>query len=87
MSEGLEASERLERIKGHFDPKSIFNKELFNEDFEVIERKLKTLEIIKKFVWVEDGEIHLGLYADSEIILSENDFETQEEYDLLKSNL
>ena len=47
----------------------------------------KALEIVKKFVWVEDGEIHLGLYADSEIILSKDDFETQEEYDLLNEVL
>lgn len=48
------------------------------------EKKLKALEIIKDFVWIENDEIHLGLYGDSEIVLRENDFETQEEYELLK---
>ena len=41
MAEGLK---KLERIKGHFNPKDIVNKELFEEDFNVIEKELKELE-------------------------------------------
>ena len=80
MSKGLRA---LERIKEFMK----VNCKHWKQDVGYIEEELKTLEIVKKFVWVENGEIHLGLYADSEIILNENDFETQEEYDLLKNNL
>lgn len=43
MSEGLE---RLKRIKGHFNPNEIKQKELFEEDFNTIEKELKEKEEI-----------------------------------------
>lgn len=45
MSKGLE---RLARIKGHFNPKDIANKELFEEDFNTIEQELKDYYALKK---------------------------------------
>ena len=59
----------------------------YAEDFEKVEKELKALEIIKDFVWIENDEIHIGLYGDSEIVLRENDFESKEKYDLLKEML
>ena len=52
MNEDLDTLERLERIKGHFDPKYIFNKKLFNEDFDTIEKELEILDIIKRSPFV-----------------------------------
>ena len=43
MGRGLE---RLARIKGHFDPKNIVNKELFEEDFGTIENELEMLQTV-----------------------------------------
>ena len=53
MSKGLE---KLARIKGHFNPKDIANKELFEEDFNTIEKELKALEIIKEIMIVKEHE-------------------------------
>ena len=44
MSKGLEV---LARIKGHFNPKDIANKELFEKDFNIIEKELNELDKIK----------------------------------------
>lgn len=43
-------NEALERIKGHFNPKDIVNKELFEEDFNTIEKKLKETETYKEIL-------------------------------------
>ena len=55
----------------------------------IIAKDLEALEIIKKysFVFVEDGQLKSGRYADVEILLDESDFETKEEYELLKEVL
>ena len=55
----------------------------------VIEKELKALEIIKEysFVFVENGQLKSGRYADIEILLDESDFDTKEEYELLKEVL
>lgn len=50
-------------------------------------KKAKAFDIIKDFVWIENDEIHLGLYGDSEIVLKESDFESKEEYDLVREML
>lgn len=49
MNKGLE---KLARIKGHFNPKDIANKELFEEDFNTIEKELKDKEKQDKFIEV-----------------------------------
>lgn len=56
---------------------------------EVIEKELKALEIIKEcsFVFVENGQLKSGRYADIEILLDKDDFETKEDYELLKEVL
>ena len=77
MSKGLEA---LERIRWNLNNRGVVT----SLDLNTIEQELKTLEIIEKFVWIENGQIHLGLYGDTEIVLRENDFESKEEYKLLK---
>ena len=61
----------------------------YEEDNEVIENALKdleVLEIIKKhsFLFVEKGKLYCGKYGDVELILDEDDFESKEEYELLK---
>ena len=59
------------------------------EFLSVIEKELKALEIIKEysFVFVENGQLKSGKYGDIEILLDESDFETKEEYELLKEVL
>lgn len=55
----------------------------------IIAKDLEALEIIKKcsFVFVENGQLKSGRYADIEILLDEDDFETKEDYELLKEVL
>lgn len=69
--------EKLARIKGHFNPKDIANKELFEEDFDTIEKEIKALNIIKDFISLEPHCI----YGKSKRNL------TPEEYELLKEVL
>lgn len=52
-------------------------------DLDTIEKYLKALEIIKRFIWVEDGKLNCGRYCDVEIELDEEDFEDEEELKLL----
>ena len=59
----------------------------FVEEVEVVEKKVKALEIIKRFIWVEDGKLKCGRYADIEIELEEEDFESKEQFNLLKEVL
>ena len=52
---------------------------------EKTRKKLKALEIIKnKFVWVENGKLYAGVQCDIETELNREDFDSKEEYDLLK---
>ena len=87
MNKGLDLIQRRQPEFINDFPTGNISIGVTEEELTELEQELKTLEIVKKFVWVENGEIHLGLYADSEIILSENDFETQEEFELLKEVL
>lgn len=95
MSKGLRALKRLSAVASMYCDDCATSEEdldrgMFEKDYQAvktIEKELKALEIIKRFVWIENGEIHLGLYGDSEIVLKENDFESKEEYDLLKEVL
>lgn len=87
MSKGLEALGKIGSepiICGNIIG-SVYNK--YKIQFDIIEKELEALEIIKDFVWIENGEIHLGLYGDSEIVLKENDFKSKQEFDLLKEVL
>lgn len=88
MSKSLEALEAIGFCLIDYDGKEYTRiRDEYAEDFEDVEKELKALEIIKDFVWIENDEIHLGLYGDSEIVLRENDFESKEKYDLLKEVL
>ena len=53
---------------------------------ETIEKDLKALEIIKehRFLFVEKGQLYVGRYADTELLLEEDDFQDKHEYELLK---
>lgn len=77
MSKGLE---KLARIKGHFNPKDIANKELFEEDFDTIEKELKALKIIKEHI-IYDQETNV-LKANFQWYIRNKD-----EQDLLKEVL
>lgn len=66
-----------------------FSRRIKMNSKEVIEKELKALEIIKEylFVFVENGQLKSGRYGDIEILLDEDDFETKEDYELLKEVL
>lgn len=55
--------------------------------YQTLEKSLKALEIIKRFIWVEDGKLKCGRFGDVEIELDESDFESKEEFNLLKEVL
>ena len=76
---GEENGIRLAQIVGEYED--------IDKSPEHLAKVKKALESVKDFVWIENGEIHLGLYGDSEIVLRENDFESKEKYDLLKEVL
>ena len=59
---------------------------IYNDtDLMNIQKDLEILEIIKRFVWLEDGEIHIGIFGDIETILTKEYFKTETEYELIKS--
>ena len=78
----LEEIKELVNNDKHFKYKNIVN---FN--CESIEKSLKALDIIKKFIWVEDDKLKCGRFGDIEIELDESDFESKEEFNLLKEVL
>ena len=51
-----------------------------------IDKDLKALEIIKEhsFLFVKKGKLYVGRYADTELLLEEDDFQDEQEYELLK---
>ena len=53
---------------------------------KIIEKDLEVLEIIKEqgFLFVEKGQLYVGRYADTELLLEEDDFQDKQEYELLK---
>ena len=56
------------------------------EEIEQIKKSLEVLEIIKDhgFLFVEKGKLYCGEYGDTELLLDEDDFETKEDFDLVK---
>lgn len=81
----MTSKECLKRI----DERNYSTQREHEEFLSIIEKELKALEIIKEylFVFVENGQLKSGRYADIEILLDESDFETKEEYELLKEVL
>ena len=59
----------------------------YADELKLVENKLKALEIIKKFIWVEDGKLKCGRFGDIEIELDKSDFESKEYFDTLKEVL
>lgn len=58
---------------------------LFNLD--TIEEHLQALNVIKKFIWVENDKLKCGRFGDIEIELDEFDFESKEQYESIKEIL
>lgn len=56
------------------------------EEIEQIKKSLEVLEIIKNhgFLFVEKGKLYCGEYGDTELLLDEDDFETKEDFTLVK---
>lgn len=56
------------------------------EEIEQIKKSLEVLEIIKDhgFLFVEKGKLYCGEYGDTELLLDEDDFETKEDFYLVK---
>lgn len=56
------------------------------EEIEQIKKSLEVLEIIKNhaFLFVEKGKLYCGEYGDTELLLDEDDFETKEDFKLVK---
>lgn len=56
------------------------------EGIEQIKKSLEVLEIIKYhgFLFVEKGKLYCGEYGDTELLLDEDDFETKEDFYLVK---
>ena len=103
MSKGLEALKRMGEFHNerHFTLKTdngdnmawSFNtvKELFPNEFETIEKELKSLEIIKEKVKIEFNDHYFGFANNYYIIVNNGVLNpikvTKEEYDLLKEGL
>lgn len=53
---------------------------------ETLNKNLKVLEIIKNygFVFAKKGQLYCGRLGDLELELDEDDFDSKEEFDLLK---
>ena len=53
---------------------------------ETLNKNLKALEIIKNygFVFAKKGQLYCGRLGDLELELDEDDFDSKEEFDLLK---
>ena len=84
MNKGLE---KLARIKGHFNPKDIANKELFEEDFDTIEKELKALNIISQNFRLVGNCLHAkNKYAESGWIFVK-ELEDEEEHNAWKEVL
>lgn len=84
---GLEA---LNEFKGNNNTKLVgraMGKQHYIDCLKTMEKHLQALEIIKRFIWVEDDKLMCGRYGDVEIELDESDFEDEEEFDLLKEVL
>lgn len=75
--------ERLRRLESYSVCDNYREKE---EDFKEIEKALEVLEIIKEhsFLFVEEGQLYCGRYGDIEVLLDEDDFDINQEYDLIK---
>lgn len=60
--------------------------EELEKENERLKKDLEALEIIKKhlFLFVEKGQLYVGRYGDVELLLEEDDFQDEHEYELLK---
>lgn len=63
--------------------------EELKKENERLKKDLKALEIIKehRFLFVEKGQLYVGRYGDVELLLEEDDFQDEHEYELLKEVL
>ena len=86
--EALEVSKQLKDFVLEFI-KNDLDRKFINCSFDIIEKNLKVLDIIKEqgFLFVEKGQLYCGRYGDIEVLLEEDDFEDKHEYDLIKEVL
>ena len=67
------------------DDKWITIAEVKKEDVEQVEKDIEALEIIKgKLMWIENDKIYIGLQNDTYIELTEEDFDYDDRYRILK---
>ena len=83
--EALEVSKQLKDFVLEFI-KNDLDRKFINFSFDIIEKNLKALDIIKEqgFLFVEKWQLYCGRYGDVELLLEEDDFEDKCEYELLK---
>ena len=83
--EALEVSKQLKDFVLEFI-KNDLDRKFINCSFDIIEKNLKVLDIIKEqgFLFVEKGQLYCGRYGDIEVLLEEDDFQDKHEYELLK---
>ena len=86
----MTSKEALEIIRTYHNQISLLckgklNNKIINAENQ-IEKDLKALEIIKehRFLFVEKGQLYVGKCCDVELLLEEDDFEDEHEYELLK---
>lgn len=89
----MTSKEALEIIRTYHNQISLLckgklNNRIINAENQ-IEKDLKALEIIKehRFLFVEKGQLYVGRYGDVELLLEEDDFQDEYEYELLKEVL
>lgn len=75
--------ERLKRLESYSVCDNYREKE---EDFKEIEKALEVLEIIKEhyILFIEEGQLYCGRCGDIEVLLDEDDFDSKQEFNLLK---
>lgn len=85
---GLKSLEVLKQLKDFVleFTKNDLDRKFINGSFDIIKKELEALEIIKehRFLFVEKGQLYVGRCCDVELLLEEDDFQDEQEYELLK---
>ena len=85
---GLKSLEVLKQLKDFVleFTKNDLDRKFINGTFDIIKKELEELEIIKehRFLFVEKGQLYVGRCCDVELLVEEDDFQDEQEYELLK---
>lgn len=85
---GLKSLEVLKQLKDFVleFTKNDLDRKFINGSFDIIKKELEALEIIKehRFLFVEKGQLYVGRCCDVELLVEEDDFQDEQEYELLK---